>query len=83
MRSTHCKAKAKNSWRKVPPITSRTWLAEAQALDEAGQGWWLWPSPEQQQDFECAFVLGGGGMLKRQPTGRWRGFSSHRPSAPA
>ena len=22
-------------------------------------------------------------MLKRRPTGRWRGFSSHRPSAPA
>lgn len=84
MSSTSCKAKAEDRAGGRSPLGPGAWLAEAQDTDQAGGvGRGLWPSPEQQQDSACACVHGGGGHAEEAAAGRWRGFSSHVPSAPA
>lgn len=61
MSSTHCKAKAKNrAGGRCPPLIPRTWLAEAQDTDQAGWGWGLWPSLEQQQQDSVHVCVGRG-----------------------
>ena len=67
----------------MPPLTPGTRRAEAQDTDQAGAGAEGSGPAWSSSRTVCVYKGGGGGMLKRQPTRRWRGFSSHAPRAPA